>query len=236
MRINKVIKLNEAYQYPRRRILTMLVIAVVGVFALYYIIIPFFATGGGNADTRPVPGDAALFDPVASYASVLEYAGTGAELVSMEAFYVRSDGTLELTASYSPPPSVDYNFVRKLDKAPANAPPVGAGGSNTDPWYEPIEIRLFQPGQWRHVSSGGTSYTYVNQGMERDKDDPENGLSDPIVPAPVCSLAELWTAALAKDAPADAVAIIKYDADGYTFRISGLSVNLEFGMDCKQRR
>src|SRR5436190_7302925 len=153
---------------PRlRRGLIVLAITIAIVACVIFGVIPFFENGGGNADTRDVPGDAAHFDPVTSYPSVLDYAGTGAELVSVDAYYVRSDGTAELNATYSPAPYVDYNFVRKLDKAPPNAPPIGAGGANTDPWYEPVEIRLYQPGQMRQVTSGGNSYTYVNKGMER---------------------------------------------------------------------
>jgi hypothetical protein len=216
----------------RRWLITLVVMIVIGACVIFGII-PFFETGGGNADTRSVPGDAAHFDPVASYPSVLNYAGAGAELISVSAYYVRSDGTVELNASYSPAPSVDYEFVRKLDKAPANAPPIGAGGANTAPWYEPIEIHLYQPGQWRQVSSSNVSYTYVNKGMERSVDDPENGLSHPVIPPPACPFAKLWAAALTKDAPNDAVAIITYDAEGYNFSISGLSVYLKFGADCK---
>ena len=215
-----------------RRWLVVPVVSIAIFLCVVYVIIPFFETGGGNADTRPIPGDAAHFDPVASYASVLDYAGVGAELVSVKAYYVRSDGALELNATYSPPPYVDYNFVRKLDKAPPNAPPIGAGGANAAPWYEPIEIYLYQPGQWRKVS-GSVSYTYVNKGMQRSVDDPENGLRNPIVPPPNCPFAKLWSVALTKDAPAEAVAIINYDAEGYDFSISGLSVYLKFDMDCK---
>ena len=218
------------------RWLFLLFLGIAAGLCIVYGIIPFFESGGGNADTRIIPGDAAHFDPVASYPSVLDYAGTGAELVSIKAYYVRSDGSTELNATYSPAPNVDYNFVRKLDKAPANAPPIGAGGSNTAPWYEPINIHLYQPGQWRKVSSSSVSYTYVNKGMERSVDDPENGLTYPIVPAPRCQFAKLWSIALTEDAPAEAVAIIGYDANGYDFSISGLSVYLKFDVDCNLKQ
>jgi len=216
-----------------RVFLILPILTTAAILCVVFGIIPFFETGGGNADTRPVPGDAAHFDPVASYSGVLDYAGAGAELVSISAYYVRSDGTVELNASYTPAPYIIYEFVRKMDKAPANAPPIGAGGANTAPWYEPIEIHLYQPGQWRQVKSSSVSYTYVNKGMERSVDDPENGLNHPIVPPPACPFAKLWAVALTKDAPAEAVAIIQYDADGYDFSISGLSVYLKFDMDCK---
>jgi hypothetical protein len=227
-----LIKVDKKPAGLRRGLLLIAIPIAIIVFVIFGVI-PFFENGGGNADTREVPGDAAHFDPVASYSSVLNYAGTGAELVSVDAYYVRSDGTVELNASYSPAPYVNYNFVRKLDKAPPNAPPIGAGGANTAPWYEPVEIHLYQPGQWRQVTSGGSSYTYVNKGMERSVDDPVNGLRNPVVPPPACPYAKLWSVALTKDAPAEAVAIIRYNADGYDFSISGLSVYLKFDMACK---
>lgn len=233
MYINRMLNEGEKKPSRLRRWLFLPLLTVAAALCVIYGVIPFFETGGGNADTRPIPGDAARFDPVASYPSVLDYAGTGAELVSINAYYVRSDGTVELNATYSPAPYVTYDFVRQLDRAPANAPPIGAGGANTALWYEPVEIHLYQPGQWRKVSSSSVSYTYVNKGMERSVDNPENGLRSPVVPAPACPFAQLWSVALTKDAPAEAVAIIQYNAEGYSFSISGLSVYLTFGMDCK---
>ncbi|MBA3874908.1 MAG: hypothetical protein H0X30_37755 [Anaerolineae bacterium] len=233
MRTKPVLAEGEKRPSSLRRTMIVVAIVIVIIVSIVLVVIPFFESGGGSADTRPVPGDAAHFDPVASYPSVLDYAGTGAQLVSLNAYYVRSDGTVELNATYSPAPYVDYDFVRQLDKAPPNAPPIGAGGANTDPWYEPIEIHLYQPGQFRHVESAGNSYTYVNKGMERSVDDPQNGLRDPVLPPPACPFAKLWSVAVTKDAPADAVAIITYDENGYDFSISGLSVYLKFDMDCK---
>jgi hypothetical protein len=233
MEVKQVLKVNNKKPSRLRLGLFLSVLTIAAILCVIYVVIPFFETGGGNADTRAVPGDAAHFDQVASYPSVLDYAGAGSELVSLSAYYVRSDGTLELTATYSPAPYVTYDFVRKLDKAPDNAPPIGAGGANTAPWYEPIEIHLYKPGQWRQVKSSSTSYTYVNKGMERSVNDARNGLSSPIVAAPACPFSKLWEVALKHDAPADAVAIINYDADGYTFSISGLSIYLNFGTDCQ---
>ena len=233
MQEKKVINVKKE-KGSRQRFWLVLLFAVIGiVLCLIYVLIPLFGSGGGMADTRPVPGDAARFDPVGGYSGVLEFAGSGAQLLSISAYYVRSDGTMELTASYSPAPYVTYNFAREMAEPPPNAPPIGAGGANTDPWYEPIEIRLYQPGQWRRVTSSNVSYTYANQGMDRDVDSAVNGLPSPAIEPPACAFADLWAVALTKDAPAEAVAIIGYDANGYEFSISGLSINLEFGMDCK---
>jgi hypothetical protein len=68
--------------------------------------------------------------------------------------------------------------------------------------------------------------------MERSVDDAENGLKHPVIQPPVCPFAKLWSVALTKDAPAEAVAIIIYDDEGYDFSISGLSVYLKFDADC----
>ncbi len=233
MEVKQVLKVNHKQPSRLRLGLFLSVLTIAAILCVIYVVIPFFETGGGNADTRSIPGDASHFDPVASFPSVLDYAGAGSELVSLSAYYVRSDGTMELTATYSPAPYVTYDFVRELDKAPDNALPIGAGGANTAPWYQPIEIHVYKPGQWRQVESSSSSYTYVNKGMERSVNDARNGLSSPIVVAPACPFAKLWEIALKHDAPAEAVAIITYDADGYTFSISGLSIYLTFDANCQ---
>lgn len=210
-----------------------LILVAVGIFLLgVYVIIPFFEMGGGNADTREVPGDASRFDPFGSLPEIRAYAGENALLMEIEMYYVRSDGTMELTAEYSPSPRATYDFMREVPR-PDNAPPIGAGGSNTDPWYEPIEIEAYKPGQWWTVTSGSNRYSYMNKGMERDTSSPRNGLPSDVLDDPKCSLTELWEEAISSaDAPRDAVAIITYDEDGYEFTISGLSVYLRFDMDC----
>ena len=217
-------------------ILRVIPLAIAGVLCYHFIVFPLFVSGFGNADTRPVPGDASNFDPVGALPGVTAYAGDGAQLISIDAEYVRSDGTMELTATYSPAPSVEYKFVHKVPR-PDNAAPVGAGGANTGDWYEPITIDASQPGKWWSVSktSGNvtTKYSYMNQGMERETSTPENGLDSEIVPAPACSFAELWKVALKKDAPKDAVATIEYDQNGYRFNIIGLGYDLDFDTKCQ---
>ncbi len=192
-------------------------------------------TGIETVETRPVPGDVSRFDPVAALSEVAVFAGAEAQLVSMEAWYVRADGTLELTATYSPSPRVAYKFVREVPR-PADAPPPGVGGANAGPWYETITVEAFQPGQWRTVTriGGGVSirFQYVNEGMTREVSSP--AAAQPALAAPpICALADLWQAALRRDAPGDAVAIITYDADGYRFSITGTGVDLRFGRDCQ---
>ncbi|MBZ0286193.1 MAG: hypothetical protein K8I30_01160, partial [Anaerolineae bacterium] len=189
----------------------------------------FFETGGGNADTRDVPGDPTHFDPIASFAAIKTYAGEGALLTGFEAYFVHSDGTLDLPADYYP--RVSASFVIPTT-APADAPPIGAGGSADGEWYLPVEIAIFQPGQWRKVTSSRGSYTYVNKGMQRDVNDPTSN-APMILSDPTCSFADLWQEAIKHDAPQSAVAIIEYHASGYRFSISDVSIHLDFDMDCR---
>lgn len=209
------------------------------VSAIFNINIPFMNTlmtaftGIEAEKTEPIKTDASNFDPFVGLAQAQELAGPDAELISISALYVRSDGTMDLHASYNP--SVDYEFIRKIPR-PENAPPVGVAGSTNGQWYEPITIDAYRPGTRRSVSitSGGSrvSYSYVNEGMVRDVDSPTTTLPGKVIPAPRCTMQELWETALRKDAPADAVAIIDYDEEGYSFNISGV-LYLNFTVDCK---
>ncbi len=198
-------------------------------------------TGVQTLQTRAVPGAASSFDPISAFQVAREFAGPDAQLISFRASNVRSDGTLDLTATYSPAPRVEYNFAREIPR-PADAPPVGAGGTGAGPWYEPITVEAFQPGQRRQITTvnGGVrvSFQHVNEGLTRSVSAASTNLSGKLVDAPQCSLKSLWQAALEanRKAQKDAVAIISYDSDGYDFVISGLGVSLHFDMDCRLKR
>jgi len=187
--------------------------------------------------TRAISGDPGHFNPFKAFAEARDFAATDAELISITAYYVRADGTMDLTATYTPAPSTEYKFVHQVAR-PANAPPVGAGGSASGNWYEPVTITAFRPGERQSISetSGNTSFSYdfVNQGYSRETDDPTSALSEPTVPAPQCDLAQLWKVAIqTKDAPQDAVATVTYSATGYEFSIASTTVSLTFDKDCK---
>jgi hypothetical protein len=218
----------------RRKTRFWLILAAVVVAIFLFVTrvaIPFFETGGGAMHTRDVPGDPDNFDPIAAFPAVQEYAGENALFVEMRANYVRADGTMELTASYRPRPSVTYEFVQEVPR-PDDAPPVGAGGANTGPWYQRVIVEVENPGQWYSVTSGSSEYSYKNRGMSRETRSPSTMAYQEAVPPPTCDLATFWEVAQHEDAPMDAVAIITYDADSYTFVISGLSIYLEFDRDC----
>jgi hypothetical protein len=182
--------------------------------------------------------DPARYDPFGYYAAVRDFAGTGAELVKIRLVGVRSDGTLDLNATYTPEPRADYLFQRRLSEPPANAPPIGAGGSVTGEWYEPVEIAVYRPGQRRSVSrqGGGSSVTiqYTNRGMERRIEEPV-ATGEVTISAPGCALTALWEQAVARGAPSGAVAVIEYTAGGYEFSITGTAFRYRFGTDCRMR-
>ncbi|MGH7751476.1 MAG: hypothetical protein ACREN5_01555 [Gemmatimonadales bacterium] len=181
----------------------------------------------GGVDTRVVPGDARRFDPFGALPEVAEYAGGGAKLVSIEVALVRADGTMDLKADYKPSPHVTYRFVREVER-PDDAPPPGAGGANTGPWYQPVQVEASEPGQRRRrtrVGAGGSSVVdYVNKGMERTTSTVVSG-EQRIVELPGCSIADMFRLAIERGAPADAVAHVTYDRHGYGLRITGLDAD-----------
>lgn len=209
--------------------------AVLPIF--FFVIGPMFGLFNlFGEDTREVPGDPAAFDPIASFTQIAEYAMGEADairFIEMDATFVKSDGTLDLTAeSYFP--QVTYRFAIPSER-PEDAPPIGAGGSTGD-YEQRVTIKAWRPGQIRSVSrtEGGvrTEYTYRHLGLERDVDSPSPANNQEGLPVPTCSFADLWETAIQHDAPRDAVAIIRYERGEYRFNISGVSVSLRFDQSC----
>ncbi len=185
--------------------------------------------------TVPPPGDPRRFDPVASYPAVAAFAGTDVRLSKITARFVRSDGTLDLEADYRPSPNAQYRFVREVP-APADAPPIGAGSSADGRWYEQVQVEVSRPWEFRSVrrigGGGGASYQYFNRGMQRKAEAPTGRAPTAAAPAPACAFQRLWADAIARGAPAAAVAVIEYDVDGYEFRIDALRFVMRFDPDC----
>jgi hypothetical protein len=192
-------------------------------------------TGLDVKTSQAITGDASHFDPFKSYAEAHDFAAKDAQLVGLTAYYVKSDGTQDLTATYSPAPRTEYKFVEEVP-APTNAPPIGAGGSATAKWYKPIVITAYRPGQSESIReySGNTSlqYTFVNKGYSRETSDVRNNAVTILAP-PACDLAQMWkTAIQTANAQPNAVATITYSTSGYRFEITGTNVSLTFGIDC----
>jgi hypothetical protein len=183
-------------------------------------------------ETYPLQGDVQHFDPFKELPQIRARAGQGAVLTEIEASYVRSDGTMDLKADYAPAPEVQYTFMVP-SKPPENLPPVGVAGRKAgDEWFQRVRITCGSIGQTRHVTriSGGSksSFNYFNEGMEIDRGTPQSGESKSDIGDPKLSSTDLWTIALMKDAPKDAVAIIRYRDRGYDFNITS---TLHFELD-----
>lgn len=212
---------------------------VLGTF-LYMILFTNTCAKMLGEETYPLTSNPKNFDPFVGIEEVRSRVSPKAKLVSVRASFVRSDGTMDLTATYKPAPRVTYEFDVELDKAPAEAPPIGAGRGPNDVWVQRVRVDCYEPGQRRHVRriSGGSSaeYNYTNEGMDVDRGTP--GMSKvPIdIGKPKLSTAEIWKAALAAGAPRDAVASIEYSKDGFDFSISGTGVDLEFDKEGKPKQ
>lgn len=223
----------------RLRAFVVLLLIVTACGTIYHFVLrPLFETGFGYMITLDPPGsDPSAYDPIASYDEVMRYAAEGGDpvnLVRIEAYYVRSDGTMELTANYSPSPRVEYRFEREV-APPPDAPPLGVGSSSDNRWFETITVRLRKPGNWYTTTriGGGvsTEFTWMDRGMSKDISSPSRS-SSVAVPAPRCMFSQLWAEALRREAPRAAVATISYDQNGYSFRISGTGISLEFTPEC----
>lgn len=214
--------------------LAAVVLTLLGAGLLVAVVVHFYSSE--LRQTRPPPGDPRRFDPVASYADVAAFAGADVRLTALDARFVRSDGTLDLRADYRPSPSACYRFVRDI-AAPADAPPIGAGGAVDGRWHEAMQVTVSRPWQFRSVRRiggprGGASLQYFSRGMERSVDPPSGQPAAAIVAEPACPLRQLWDAAIAHNAPATAVADIRYDHRGYEFRIDALRFVMHFDADC----
>jgi len=182
-------------------------------------------------------GDPNNFNPITTFEDIKKFAGPNTQLISMEATFVNPTGNLNLNAEYSPSPNIVYKFVSEMATPPADEPPVGAGGKPNSKWYEPTNIKVYQPWQGGHVISysgnGSLEYSYVNLGMQKDTDSPTNNLNEEIIEAPQCSFEKFWNIAIEKKAPTNSVATIKYDQNGYKFSIRDTGIELLFNKNCE---
>jgi hypothetical protein len=186
-------------------------------------------------NTKPVPGDAANFDLIAGMPEIYEWVGEDAELTDLYATGVRSDGTIDLFASYTP--YISLTFVRPTQAN--NDLPLGAGGSESDIAYEDVDVDIFSPNQMRTSSSSSngmrTRFSYINRGAIIEVDGTTN-TKPTTLSMPTCSFADLWAIAIQNDVPENAVAAISYDNYGYDFRIIDTNYDLEFSQDCELRK
>lgn len=167
-----------------------------------------------------MPGDPRQFDPIAAYPAVADFAGRDYQLYRIDVQYVRSDGTIDTFADYYP--YANYYFFREV--RPENARPIGAGGNPEGVQYEVVEVEISRPGFRRR---------FTNLGMNRDVKSLTGYKPGGIIRDPQCSMADLWQAAITRDAPESAVAVVRYDDRGYSFVIYDTAIDLQFDQDCQ---
>lgn len=205
------------------------------IFAIFYFTI-FSNTCAKmmGEETYPIKGDPTKFDPIAALPEIREKVGKNAILLDMDASSVRPDGTLDLKAAYKPAPTATYTFQLPLDKAPdgQTAPPVGAGRGPNDQWAQRVTVRVYEPGQRRHVTriSGNSrsSYSYTNEGMDIDRatarmEKIETGITDiKITPK------QMWDIAIKLGADPNSVGTISIDERDFEFNILGTDIDLRW--------
>ena len=154
----------------------------------------------------------------------VEMAGPGVEYFQTTAQGVRSDGTVDLGASYNP--TVMYQFFGEPDEQV----PVGAPGG---PLVRVVSVVAQNPG-WVLVYSRPGERTYNwSQGLEVRESNMALSMFETAKVLPKCSFKELWAKALERGAPADAVASITHNSVGYSFAITGTPHNYTFTHDCE---
>jgi hypothetical protein len=173
--------------------------------------------------SRPIPGDAAHYDVIATYPQIATFAGVNFHLTRISMKFVKADGTLDLTADYGA--TVSYYFAHVLDKSAVNGAPVGVNNS-TGPLAETAYVSISRPGL-----KNPNKNQWYDFGMDRSQGT-ASAWTGTLADIPTCTPKSLWDAAIQKGVSADAVATIDYDATGYRFAIQALNINFRFGADC----
>jgi hypothetical protein len=183
-------------------------------------------------ETVAPPGDAARFDPLAHYAEIAAFAGDGFHLTSLHARGVRRDGTIDLNRPRYEG-SVGVEGFREVP-APADAPPVGAGGSLDGRYWETVRVDLYEPGQWRTVRGGGrSSSSWRHLGMAREPMVQPTRPTQKALDAPTCATKALFDALVAKGAPESAVAILRYGEGGFELSVQDTPFEARFSPTCQ---
>jgi hypothetical protein len=183
--------------------------------------------------SRPVPGDAHHYKPLAYLKDVAAYAGPGARVTEIDASGMRFDGTIDLNADYKP--HITYEFEVPSHGDPTK--PIGAGGI-AGAAKQTISVRMWEPGQTRTRTStaGGCkdNVTYRHLGMERSEGSPQAGAVDANSPVPHCDPVKLWDELRRRGAPSNAVAFFSWDADDQRseLRIDGTEHRVVFDERC----
>jgi hypothetical protein len=186
-------------------------------------------------NTTTPPGDLERFDPIATFGQVAAYAGSQPALVSLSALYVGSNGLLNLKAAFAP--QVRYDFI-----AGATAADVEDQGKQAPGFAIALGDRIrIEVEVHASYHLGGTCSGRSCGGTHRGMGRRPGGRATPLnasgtVPTPTCSFAQLWKVALGHGVPANLVANIGYDSDGYDFRVLPEDYRATFDTNCALKR
>ncbi len=210
-------------------LLIIVAICLVLVLGFGLVVGANYATGYFIQGTRPIPGDAARYDPIETFPQIATFAGNNVQLLRINMKFVKADGTLDLTASYGS--EVVYRFAQVVGIPDASTIPLGAGGIRSlpvnDTYATRIDVTVTRPGP-----GGSEQDQYYDFGMDKSLI-PVAPLTETIVPTPNCPLKTLWDTAIKNGAPIDAVATIEYSSMGYTFSIAHTQIYLTFNLSCQ---
>jgi hypothetical protein len=202
----------------------------IGRFALTLFIIVLGTSCNFENSVDP-PGDVANFNPTEAYPKVRDYVGKKAKLIEINARYVRSDGTMDLTADYKP--SLTYQFVQK--SSASENKPVGTGTKGRE--YEGIEVNVSAPHWVSQSINGRAPQSKKNKGMVKRVSSAGKHKWEERAKKPKCSFERIWKKAMKVDKDTkkarDAVAVIDYNKKGYSFVINDLNVRLFFDHKCQ---
>jgi hypothetical protein len=172
------------------------------------------------------------FDPFGDLPEVVAGVGGSGRLVSIEASGVRPDGTMDLTAEYTPAPRASYKFIEPTEEGKERMPPVGAGRKPDDVWARAVTAEAYRPGQRSHITKMGgnvnAEYWHTNEGVTVKFSSPGAQALPAGLGAPVLTTREMWEKALSLGAPRDAVARVSFDEEGYEFDITGTGFSLRW--------
>jgi len=179
-------------------------------------------------DSAAIPGNIRKFDPVESYEKVHTFAGEDTGLISIIAYYVKPDGTIDLKADYKP--GVYYSFYQYIDEViEKKGGPLGSGieedrieykseyinVSITEPHYYTIQINLDEP------------ETKYDPGMNRTNSKSDKEFDGSLIAPPALTFKDIWDRAADMGTPY-AVAVITYDCNGYRFFVKDTDISFQF--------
>lgn len=169
--------------------------------------------------------DERRFDPVQGYSDARRLVGDQEDFMSMRARFVRPDGTMDLAAEYEPTVRYRWRGAPSEDQRP-----VGAGGGGKR--VEVVDVTVNDFGLHQTGQAGPETFYRFDLGFRRvERTLPHLG-EQTVTDPPRCALSELWRHALDDGAPQDAVAVVDYDASGYTFVVEDTDVRMEFDAAC----